>query len=353
MSSRRLDRKLPQGFTLIELLVVIAIIAVLIALLLPAVQAAREAARRSQCTNNLKQIGLAMHNFHDTNGAFPYGRKYDLWNAFTIYQNILPFLEQGNIYSGYAGSGLNDIKNNDVHSQWQANSTVRSALISSFFCPSDTGPVLDESNSQEWSRTRGNYRGCVGPGDIYGNYPITPGATLPAGVSPTMPAGMFQVIAGQNFDTGMPKPFRASFANVTDGTSNTVMMGEGLNATITVNWPGPIGDVQLGNMGGSLFSNFITPNSTSPDSIWGPCPRQNNADPQYPANAPCISLGDQGDGSSKYPNAYAALRSKHPGGVNVGMADGSVRFVKNTINTSIWRALGSRAGGEVISADQY
>ena len=345
-------RPFPRGFTLIELLVVIAIIAVLIALLLPAVQAAREAARRSQCTNNMKQLGIAMHNFHDTYGAFPYARKVDQWNAYTIYENILPFVEQGNIYNGYVSSGLNSTACPDISTNYQINSSVRTAIVSTFFCPSDTGPVLDEAPSLQWMRTRGNYRGCVGPGDMYNNYPNPP-ATAPK----TLPPGFFQVIPAQSYDTNTtnptPKPFQAKFSDITDGTSNTVMLAEGLNATVTGPWPGPMGDLQLGNMGAAMFSNYTTPNSSSADQIWGPCPRDNGVDLQYPASAPCISLGGQRSNSSDSVNAFAASRSKHPGGVNAGMADGSVRFIKNTINTSVWWALGTRGGGEVLSSDSY
>jgi prepilin-type N-terminal cleavage/methylation domain-containing protein/prepilin-type processing-associated H-X9-DG protein len=335
-------RAVRRGFTLIELLVVIAIIAVLIALLLPAVQAAREAARRSQCVNNLKQITLAMHNLHDTNGAFPYGRKYDAWNSYPWYCHVLPFMEGGNIYNGFVAGGLLASNNPDIHANWQANATVRVAMINTFFCPSDTGLVLDEQPSADWSRTRGNYKGCVGGGDQYGNYPNAQPKTLPGGI--------FLIAVGQNFDAppGGVKPLQARIADVTDGTSNSVFLSEGLNPRPPGPWCGPMGDITLGNMGGALFSNFTTPNSTSPDNIFGPCPQDGGLDPTY--TAPCLSIGGNFDNN---PNSYAAARSKHPGGVNVSMVDGSVRFVKNTVSARVWWAVGSIAGSEVVSSDAY
>ncbi len=340
MNPPKPSRSRSRGFTLIELLVVIAIIAVLIALLLPAVQAAREAARRSQCINNLKQLGLAMQNFHDSNGAFPFGRKYDRWNAYPWYCYILPYIEGQNVYNGFVAGGLLDAKNYDVHTNWQANRTVRTAIISTFFCPSDTGPILDEQPSTDWARSRGNYRGCVGPGDMYGNNP-----NPPTGVPPSVPVGLFNVVKGQDFDKG-PKPAASKIADILDGTSNTVMFSEGLNPHPTGPWCGPLGDVFLGNMGGALFSNYTTPNTTSPDNVYGPCPQP--TDPAY--RSPCVSIGGNNDYGV---NGYAAARSNHPGGVNVGMCDGSVRFIKSAINARTWQALGSMNGGEVISADSY
>ena len=352
MNPTKSGRAASRGFTLIELLVVIAIIAVLIALLLPAVQAAREAARRSQCTNNLKQLGLAMQNFHDSNSAYPYGKKYDRWNAYPYYCYILPYLEGGNIYNGFVAGGLLDPNNSDVHANWQANRTVRTAMIDVFFCPSDTGPVLDESNSPDWQRSRGNYRGCVGPGDMYGNYP----APVPAGQG-SMPFGLFYVKPEQSFDfptipknpngNTATKLVAAKIADMADGTSNTVIISEGLNPRPAQGWYGAMGDVFLGNMGGGLYSNFTTPNTTAPDQVWGPCPFP-QGDKLY--KAPCVSIGGNVD---TVPNGYAAARSNHPGGVNAAIGDGSVRFIKNTVNQKVWWALGSMNGGEVISADQY
>ena len=120
----------------------------------------------------------------------------------------------------------------------------------------------------------------------------------------------------------------------------------GLNATLTSNvWGGPMGDNHIGAMGGSLFSTFTTPNTAVADYISGPCPR-NQGDTGYPLTAPCVSYDNSASDSSQ---AYAAARSKHNGGVNIALADGSVRFVANTVAPLVWRALGTRAGGEAIS----
>ncbi|MDG3002532.1 DUF1559 family PulG-like putative transporter [Paludisphaera mucosa] len=297
------------GFTLIELLVVIAIIAVLIALLLPAVQSAREAARRIQCTNNIKQLGLSLHNYHDVHGRFAPGTitvtitpTRDYRQPFVT--SLLPYLEQGNLTNSY---------NSNLSFQTNANDTTRLTRLGVFDCPSDQ-QVLFVSNDG------------ANP-DVKGNYGIN---------------------WGQNTfgDQVLPGPFAlnygSSLAEITDGTSNTYLMAEVLQL------PHPTGQpVGVVDRRGRIWSDQSTsyhlttrngPNSQVPD--FGVCGEQTD-----PRKAPCTrKVGTPA-------NHYLSSRSRHPGGVNVLLGDGSVRLIKDSISTPTWRALSSKAGGEVVSAD--
>jgi prepilin-type N-terminal cleavage/methylation domain-containing protein/prepilin-type processing-associated H-X9-DG protein len=340
-------RRSCAAFTLIELLVVIAIIAVLIGLLLPAVQKVREAAARAQCSNNLKQLALACHSYYDAMQSMPYARKYDMWDTYTWTQLVLPYIEQVAVYNNYftlprtglvqSYPGPNGPIGDDARLK-----VARQAIIPPYLCPSDPGPRFNEEYTAEYGFERGNYRGCVGSGDMYGN--ATDSTNGPWG------KGIFSVVAKQTVDPGKSPQLRpVRFADIPDGTSNTLLLSEGVVATITTAWGGPMGETIYGNMGGSLFSATLTPNSSSPDRPIGPCPKD-NGDTLY--RAPCLSLGGNAWWTPSAAKAHAAARSYHNGGVNAAMSDGSVRFVANTIDQATWRALATRAGGEVVDNSQ-
>jgi len=338
-----------RGFTLVELLVVIAIIGVLVALLLPAVQSAREASRRTKCMNNLKQQALAAHNHEDTYKAFPYARKYDRWDTYTWSQKILPFIEQQNVYENYWTMptvpwvqnypGPNGPIGNDARLR-----SARHTKLPCWFCPSDRGTFNNEITTNEYGFVRGNYRGCTGTGDMYGGVPNQFTAAT------AWYKGVFSVTAGQSVDPTQSwatiQPVQVRAGEVTDGLSNTLMFSEGIVPDVP-GWGGPIGSHIYGNMGGALFTATLTPNSTAQDRLVGPCP-QNQGDARY--KAPCGSFQGNAWWTPSAAGAHAAARSFHPNGVNASLADGSTQFYSNNIDLAVWRALGSRDGGESVSA---
>jgi prepilin-type N-terminal cleavage/methylation domain-containing protein/prepilin-type processing-associated H-X9-DG protein len=314
-----------RGFTLIELLVVIAIIAVLIALLLPAVQAAREAARRIQCTNNLKQLGLALHNYNDSHNQFPMGGigrqtsngQYAGNNTGanaeyrqSFIPTLLPFLELGTLYNAY---------NANQQSFLPVNSTVTQSVIAVYVCPSDpNAPVLFNNGSQQ--DYKGNYGVNWGPSTFWN--------TL-------QPQAPFWLVYG------------ATMAAINDGTSNTLAIMEIVQAPNTVN--GSLDRrARVWNDDGSCYQVMtkLPPNSPLPDfGVCGNAPAQ---------NLPCINDPSHDDGGpDQAPNYYLGSRSNHPGGVNALLCDGSVHYFKNSINLMPWQALSTRAGNEVISSDSY
>ena len=321
MSRRR------SAFTLIELLVVIAIIGVLIALLLPAVQSAREAARRAQCTNNLKQLGLALHNYHDTLGVFPLGRMTSSTNSFSPMARILPFVEQGNVASAL---------NFDLPWSTPANGTAAAARLGLLLCPSDTAATPDA-----WGGT--NYRSNEGT-----SVAMWHGVSDTAGVNASIPPpnGLFFAA------------LRCKAADVRDGLSNTAAFSEHV-----------LGDFD--NAVATQEADTFWPQTypATPDEAVQLCRAMNWRDVAYQrvsdVGAPWIygyhsttsywHSGPPNSRSCMFPPSriMTVANSRHPGGVNVGLADGSVRFVKDSVDLAAWRALGTRNGGEVLSADAF
>ena len=360
-----------RGFTLIELLVVIAIIAVLIALLLPAVQSAREAARRAQCTNNLKQLGLAVHNFESTNSKFPDGMgPYPIQAGGTrlsVQGLILPFLEQTSLYGTFNFEW-------DMNGSGQ-NETARTQLIGAYLCPSD-----GKGFRMPGSRIYPASTGYVGQLNYYGNngatsaqlYSSTPAATYAKQETNTGLLGVFNVsidTTGSPPTTTVPNPnygkvkSATTLATITDGTSNTALFSEIRVSSIVYPTPARVpfdlNDVFIPStwtvpadnaipstacVNGSSYSTRITYRGQQyyRGNIPELCYYNHTMTPNYKKQ-------DCGDPS--FTGVHLDARSYHPGGVNAAFCDGSVKFIKDSINLQAWRATGTRGGGEIVSAD--
>jgi prepilin-type N-terminal cleavage/methylation domain-containing protein len=308
-----------RGFTLIELLVVIAIIAVLIGLLLPAVQAAREAARRAQCVNNLKQIGLAIHNYESTFGSFPVSDSHvDETRApgtgkdssgMSWMVGILPYLEQSAVFSAVnynghfpRGEGIANV----------GNRTIIRMRLAAYLCPSDPNNQFDQVEvwpvfGVPFAVT--NYTGVLGPHRL-GNSSIFSG--LPDCHNYT--AYAFIECAGTFWRHSMYMP--PTISSFTDGLSNTIIAGEVL----------PKYDAfKIWALGNGSWSSTHAPINYRPR-----------------VNQPF----------NDWPNQIG-FRSQHPGGSNFLVGDGSVKFLKESINRDIYAAVSTRKGGEVVSADAF
>ena len=373
----------PVGFTLIELLVVIAIIAVLIALLLPAVQSAREAARRAQCTNNLKQLGLAVANYESSTTAYPqcYAQRaaWDIsgytigdsgWGNWSVHAYILPYMEGGPVYNSINFSiSSSDNEDNAIQA------TAIGTRVNSFLCPSSTLPI-------------GTMYCCLGVAPF--NQIRFPGNTYWASVGATVcpwgaakPPGVFSIV-------GPGDPAVIAVRDLSDGTSNTIAFGEwkmgdfdssklSLQDAINIlqNKVGNFGSWNNGttssmpSAGLPAFTNFLqTCQGKAPASIQGGSNWKTNKSTMgkdwnqgmfghtlgttlLPPNSTYYNCNmESWGGDFDAPGMYN-LSSYHPGGANAAFADGSVRFIKSSTAMNVIWYLGSRAGNEVLSSDQY
>lgn len=350
-------QKRKTGFTLVELLVVIAIIGILVGLLLPAVQSARAAARRMECGNKLKQFALAMHNYHDVYKTLPcLGQRSDPGHgagtnrsySFAIW--TLPFIEQSPLYDRMmsrsragGGPGLPEPWNMNTGDPWQAQNWI--VKIDAFRCPSDAGEIIGSESPCEL-----NYKACLGD-DYHQNHWDNNGQRN---------RGIFQINRW------------VSFAGITDGTSNTLLLSEQANGErdaviggVALNYQAwnPAGcvarvDPVTGRLTGAVREDFRPVTGRA----WDGRPYFVGFTTLVAPNGPsCHWGGVDGNEHIGTPSSY------HPGGVQAAMADGSVRFVSETIDSGnqlandsgnkagisewgVWGALGSRAGGEPVSA---
>jgi prepilin-type N-terminal cleavage/methylation domain-containing protein/prepilin-type processing-associated H-X9-DG protein len=338
-----------RGFTLIELLVVIAIIAVLIALLLPAVQSAREAARRAQCVNNLKQIGLALHNYHQAIGSFPMGATVapvsapgdaDGWSAWSAHALMLPYMEQTPIYNSINFSWACERYQT---TGWYINSTGYNTKINSFLCPSDGNAGKSNINSYDGSMgtTTINYNeqstGLFTFHNVYGISDVTDGTSNTIAFAEALVGDSDGVLKRGN-STGNSGGGGGQAGNKQDASGMlTQIQADIVQCTTWFNDPGArVGGRGAhwgqGINGATMFNTVIPPNGGG-QIKWGACRMDCCANSQH----------------AHYTNAT----SNHSGGVNVALADGSVRFIKDSIAYPTWWALGTRANGEVLSADNY
>ncbi len=308
-----------RAFTLVELLVVIAIIGILIGLLLPAVQKVREAANRMSCQNNLKQWALAMHVMHDATGALPEGNRDNPRRVWVVL--VWPYVEQGNLYVRFDQTRDFEVPPNTYPGTTDG---IYAKTVPLYYCPSDRPGALWKGDIY-W-RARGNY--VINWGNQAVPYdPSDPAQDPGRGIAPF----------GYTDFINRNKPRTVRLTDFTDGTSNTLLLSEVIEAANDTDYD-IRGDMLNDDRPCTQFMTLNTPNSGTDVSPY--------CNPTaYPENPPCTNA------NSGF--AHKAARSRHPGGVNTAFGDGSVRFIGNGITLAAWRALGTMNGGEVIDAGAY
>jgi prepilin-type N-terminal cleavage/methylation domain-containing protein/prepilin-type processing-associated H-X9-DG protein len=316
------NRARHSAFTLIELLVVIAIIAILIGLLLPAVQKVREAAARAKCQNNLKQWGLAMHNHHDATGKLPYGSRAVGTNRQSWAPPLWPYIEQDNLFRMYNLNAGFYLPPNTITNTFNGPT---GKPVATYYCPSDRSPA-NAQGDQYW-RVRGSYAVNWGP---------VPFQTVPSTPLPLGPAPF-----GFNDYFTRSQARETKLTGITDGTSNTMLLSEKIMHPQD-NVFDHRGDFLNDDGGGNIFTTLDTPNAGIDAMKF----------PQYCTPAPQLPCTTATGSGSRFAMKQSA-RSRHTGGVNVVLGDGSVRFVRDSIPLAAWQALSTMSGGEVIDGNAF